>query len=185
MSTYSLPNDDLKNALDNVMSQYHPHLRDAGLSVDILLAHAPTDANGDTVGPAIKLHGHACCATIRVLGLRDRVAGRGDAEMLVDGDKWNTWPEDQLRAILDHELTHLGLKVSDGGVVRRDDIGRPVLRLRHHDRQFGWFDAVARRHASASIEVQQASQLAGMSDLRQLYLPGMDSGTGTRKQGRR
>lgn len=182
MTTYSLANDDLREHLDEVMSLYHPHLRDAGVRVDMLPAYAAQDMNGDTTGPAIKLGGHACYAVIRILGLRDRVAGRGDAEMVVDGDNWDTWDEDQLRAILDHELCHLELKVSDKGTVKRDDHDRPQLRLRQHDRHFGWFDAVARRHGSSSIEVQHASQLAAMADLRQLYLPGMDTGTRTTKR---
>jgi len=146
VTTYELAGEEIKETLAAVIDEYQPQLRDAGLLVDVLLAHAPSDANGDKVGPAVQLHGYPCYATIRIVGLRDRVAGRGDAELILDGDHCDTWPEAQLRAILDHELTHLELRVSDGGHVRRDDIDRPLLRIRKHDRQFGWFDCVARRH---------------------------------------
>lgn len=174
MTTYELPGDDrLKDLLAAVMNEFHPHLRDAGLWVDILLAHADTDENGDANRPALKLHGYQCCATIRILGLKDRVAGRGDVELLLDGDQYDTWSEDQLRAIFDHELTHLELKVSDDGCVKRDDISRPLLRMRNHDHQFGWFDCVARRHGRNSIEIQQAEKLMSNVETRQLYLPGM------------
>lgn len=182
MTTYALASDDLKDTLTSVMDEFHPHLRDAGVNVDILLAHATTDANGDTNGPALRLHGYACCATIRIVGLKDRVAGRGDAEMLVDGDRCDTWSEDQLRAIVDHELTHLELQVSDQGTVKRDDIDRPLLRIRKHDHQFGWFDCVARRHGKHSIEVQQAQQLTALAELRQLYLPGIPEVVGKRSK---
>jgi hypothetical protein len=180
MTTYALANDDLKETLAAVLDEYHPHLRDAQVSVDVLLAHASTDANGDTSGPALRLHGYACVATIRIVSLKDRVAGRGDAEMLVDGDRCDTWSDEQLRAIFDHELTHLELQVSDQGNVRRDDIDRPLLRIRRHDHQFGWFDSVARRHGKHSIEVQQAHQLTAMAELRQLYLPGIPEVAGKR-----
>ena len=180
MTTYERAQDSTCDILAGVMDEFHPHLRDASVVVDILLAHAATDANGDTSGPALRLHGYPCCATIRIVGLKDRVAGRGDAEMLVDGDRCDTWSDEQLRAIFDHELTHLELQVSDQGNVRRDDIDRPLLRIRKHDHQFGWFDAVARRHGKHSIEVQQAHQLTAMDELRQLYLPGIPEVAGKR-----
>ena len=173
VTTYERSTNELDDLLAAVMDEFHPHLRDARLTVEILRAHATRDENGDPVGPAVKLHGYECCATIRIVGLKDRVAGRGDAELVLDGDNLDTWSEDQLRAILDHELTHLELQVDDYGAVKRDDIGRPLLRIRKHDRQFGWFDCVARRHGSHSIEMQQAHQLTAMDELRQLYLPGM------------
>ena len=172
MTTYEISTDELRDSLEAVMDLFHPHLRDAGLTVDILLAYAPRDGNDDPVGPALKLHGYECCGTIQIMNLKNRVAGRGDAELLLDGDNLDTWSEDQLRAILDHELTHLELQVDDHGHVKRDDINRPLLRMRNHDRQFGWFDCVARRHGGNSIEMQQAQQLTAMAELRQLYLPG-------------
>jgi len=149
VTTYERSTNELDDSLAAVMDEFHPHLRDALLTVEILRAHATRDENGDPVGPAVKLHGYECCATIRIVGLKDRVAGRGDAELVLDGDNLDSWSEDQLRAILDHELTHLELQVDDYGAVKRDDIGRPLLRM------------------------QQAHQLTAMDELRQLYLPGM------------
>lgn len=182
MTTYELSNNELKDSLAAVMDQFHPHLRDAKLAVDILLAHAPRDGNDDPNGPAVRLHGYECCATIKILDLKNRVAGRGDVELLLDGDRCDTWSEDQLRAILDHELTHVELQVSDNGHLKRDDINRPLLRLRNHDHQFGWFDCVARRHGENSIEIQQAQQLTSMTETRQLYLPGMPEVAGKRSK---
>lgn len=173
MTTYERSTNELNDSLAAVMEHYHPHLRDAGLAVEILRAYAPRDDNDDPVGPALKLHGYECCATIKILDLKNRVAGRGDAELLLDGDNLDTWSEDQLRAILDHELTHLELRVDDHGGVQRDDFGRPLLRIRKHDRQFGWFDCVALRHGMNSVEMQQATQITSVAELRQLYLPGM------------
>lgn len=47
--------------------------------------------------------------------------------------------------------------------MKRDDLGRPVLKIRLHDQQHGWFDEIARRHGDASIEVQQAKAFADSS----------------------
>lgn len=174
MTTYSIPKDRITRACADVMRRYHGELDDMETRIDILLAHARTDDHGDPVGPAIKANGHRCAAKVRIMPLKDRVAGRGDAEILLDGDRCDTWSDEQLKAILDHELTHLELRVNDEGEVKRDDIGRPVLQMRDHDHQFGWFDSVARRHGEASVEVQQASQLLREIEYRQLYLPGMD-----------
>lgn len=45
----------------------------------------------------------------------------------------------------------------------KPDLGRPVLKIRLHDQQHGWFDEIARRHGDASIEVQQAKAFADSS----------------------
>lgn len=173
MTTYQLAGPEAWGIMLEVMKQYHGQLHEAGVRVDVLFAHAPTDSNGDTTSPALKYHGHGCAAEVRIISLRDRVAGRGDAEITLNGDQYDLWTGCQLRAILDHELTHLELRVDDRGAVKRDDADRPKLRLREHDQEFGWFDSVARRHGEDSTEVRQATRLVDSNALQQLYLPGL------------
>jgi len=175
MTTYAKADKQAKANMAHAMKRYHPELRDAEVSVDLLLAYGPRDANGDLVSPALTSKGLQCLGKIRVLGLKDRVAGRGDAEMLLDGDQIDEWSDEELAAIIDHELTHLELQVADDGTVKRDDIDRPKLRIRPHDREYGWFDSVARRHPEHSVEVRQARQLLDEHDTRQLYLPGFEA----------
>lgn len=175
MTTYAKADRQAKAAMIRAIERYHPELRDAEVSVEMLLAYGPRDANGDLVSPALMSRGLQCLGKIRVLGLKDRVAGRGDAEMLLDGDHIDEWSEEELSAIIDHELTHLELQVADDGTVKRDDIDRPKLRIRPHDREYGWFDSVARRHAENSVEVRQARQLLDQHDTRQLYFPGFEA----------
>lgn len=158
--------------IERMMERYHPQLRDANVKVDVLFAFATTDEFGDRKGSAVKLHGYSCKAVVRVLGLKDRTVGRGDAEIVIDGDEWPTWPDDEKDALLDHELEHLELKTDKDGLVVRDDLDRPKLRIRKHDHQFGWFDSIARRHGSASLEIQQAQ--AFHSQYKQLWLPYVD-----------
>lgn len=169
--TYTKAPANFRVLINEVLGQYHPELSEMGLRVDALFVYAPRDADGFPTGPALKAgSGYPAIATISVTGLKDRVMGRGDCEMLVDGDRILRCPDDRLRALIDHELEHIEFT---GNV---DDIGRPKLKLRPHDVEFGWFDAVARRHEGRSLEVMQATRFFGERSLRQLYLPGFDDG---------
>ena len=95
-----------------------------------------------------------------------------DAEIVLDGDRWDELSAEEQDAAIDHELTHLELVVDDSGL-RRDDLDRPNLRIRKHDHQFGWFDCVARRHGTASFEWRQYEQFTEVS-YKQLWLTGME-----------
>lgn len=172
--TYQMAGANWRTELQSVMEKYHGPLHENGVKVDILLAKGPTDEDGENIGPAVKHHGRTCYAKVRIIGLKDRAAGRGDAEIILDGDHCDTWSQEQAEAILDHELTHLELQTFEDGALKRDDLDRPKLRIRPHDREFGWFDSVARRHGQHAVEVQQAQEMLGDHVYRQLYLPGMD-----------
>ena len=53
--------------------------------------------------------------------------------------------------------------------LKRDDLGRPILQLRMHDFEVGWFKEIAARHGEASQERQQAH--AVMQDSGQYFWP--------------
>lgn len=170
------------NMMLDVMRQYHSELFDVGLSVDVLFAHADPDSDE----PAVKAHGYPAAAVVRKIGLKDRVKGHGDAEIVIDGDQFHEWSEREINALLDHELTHLDIvRDKKTGFPKRDDIGRPKLSIRLHDRQFGWFDIVAKRWKDDSFEVKQAKEMIEDWEFCQLYLPGFkpaDLGTLNRKK---
>jgi hypothetical protein len=169
MSTYQLAQKSIADQVKKCLKQYHSELFDAGVSVDVLLAYAAKDANGDPVGPAVTTGGYACIAKIKIIGLKDRAAGRADCELILDGDRWNEFAGEERAAVIDHELTHLELCVGDDGL-KRDDLERPRLRTRKHDHQFGWFDEVVRRHGKDSIEWQQYEHFEDVG-YTQLWLP--------------
>lgn len=173
MSTYSLAQKAICDQVKKCLKQYHGALFDAGVTVDVLLAYARRDANGDPVGPAVMCGGYACVGRIRIVSLKERVAGRADVELLLDGDRWLEFDDEEQAAIIDHKLTHLELQVDDQGL-RRDDLDRPKLRIRKHDHQFGWFDEVVRRHGRDSIEWKQHEQFSEAS-YKQLWLPGIEA----------
>jgi hypothetical protein len=170
MATYVRADDDLIEHLNHVMQQYHPRLVDVELRVDFLLA-----LRGESDEYALTAHGYGALATIRKTNLKDRVKGLGDCELVIDGDHYEEWSERELHALLDHELTHIELVVDKKtGNTKRDDHGRPMVSMRLHDRQMGWFDSVAKRWGDASAEVQQMTELASDWEFVQLYLPGFD-----------
>ena len=169
-TTYEKANIEVVETLDEVMTLYHPHLKDAGVTVDVLLAHADPESEE----PAVKAHGYEAAAVVRNINLKDRVKGNGDVEIVIDGDKINEWSLTQLKALLDHELTHVELARDKYGAIKRDDLDRPKLTMRLHDRHFGWFDGVARRWGFDSFEVQQATEMVKDWEFAQLYLPGLD-----------
>jgi hypothetical protein len=83
--------------------------------------------------------------------------GRGDAEICLDYDWWQTASDEEQRSLLDHELHHIQVKIDKRGLVL-DDIGRPVLKLRFHDVQIGWFKITAARNP-LGVERLQAKAL--------------------------
>lgn len=172
MPIYRKASAEVGQIVEAMIEKYHGELQDAEVNVECLFAYATKDKNGDPVGPAVLLGGYQCAAVVRVLNLKDRTAGRGDCEIVIDGDRWDTWGDDEKAALIDHELEHLELKTDKDGGVIRDDLGRPKLRLRKHDYQFGWFDSIARRHGPASFEVQQYRK--HVTTRHQQWLPGFD-----------
>jgi hypothetical protein len=169
MPTYRKAPAEIREQVAAVMDAYHGQLRDAGVMVDVLLARPTFDVNDDPTGPAIRVHGYAAVACIRILSYKDRVVRGFDAEITLDADHWEIASGAEQVAVIDHELTHLELVTNDVGVVR-DDAERPKLRCRKHDRHFGWFDIVARRHGEYSLEVRQAREMLDSRQFKQCYL---------------
>ena len=174
MATYTNAGQDTLGTMQDVMERYHPELVSAEVAVEILIAWGTKDETGQVTTPAIRVNRVRAVGSIRITSLKERVADRGDAEMLLDGDQLDGMQPKTLEAVIDHELTHLELMVDDEGYLKSDDHGRPRLKILEHDHQFGWFDSVARRHGGAAYEVKQAKELLADPELAQLYLPGFE-----------
>lgn len=165
--TYDKPDDDTRELLELAIEQWHPALGAAEVNVSLLMAYGPTNEDGETTGYAITVRGMKALAQVKIHNLKLRAHGLGDAELLLDGDEWEGMREEEKLAILDHELTHLEVDETDDGIPKADDQGRPKLRIRLHDFEFGWFKEVAERHKGASQEVQQAQAI--VADTGQLF----------------
>lgn len=129
------------------MARYHPLLADAGVTVGALL-----------VGGGLTHHGYAAMAVVRLNSLKERTQGKPDVHLDLDAD-WHLLSRERRVALIDHELEHIRLvyetrKKSPGfGQPRRDDRGRPKLRLLRHDLVVGGFAAVIERHGENALEV--------------------------------
>lgn len=149
----------------------HQPLLDARVNIDYVFAFADVDeTTGQPTGNALSHNGCKALGICRKIALKDRALGRADAEISLDGDWWNEANEKERRALLDHELHHIMVKMDKRGLVR-DDLGRPVIVLRKHDYEFGWFKCIAARHEDRSMERMQATQM--MSDAGQYFWPAL------------
>lgn len=162
-TTYERAPAEVERRGHRLMEKYHKSLRDAELRIDYAFAF-------NSEGDAVTMNGYPALTKCKVVGLKDRALGRGDVEIIIDGQAWADKSAAEQDALLDHELNHFELRKNKKGQVVLDDLGRPKLDLRKHDRQFGWFDLIAQRHGEAAFEVQQARWL--LSEAREVYFQG-------------
>lgn len=163
MKIYSKAPDLVAKRVQKVMKQYHESLSAVGVQINCL-----SIVNTDPDEPALLLHGYPCYAVIKILGAKDRCRGIGDAEIVFDEAKYMEFSSDEQDALIDHELTHLAVKYNKHGRAKFDPYKRPELEMKLHDRSFGWFDQVAKRHGQNSIECKQAMNLVLSG--KQIYL---------------
>ena len=155
---------------NGLLVEYETHkpLLDARVKIDFVFAFSDKDEGGNPTNNALSKNGVKALGITRKIPLKDRVLGRGDAEIALDGDWWEAATAEAQAALLDHELHHLSLKIDKRGLVR-DDIGRPIIVLRKHDYEFGWFNIIAERHGKHSQERIAATRM--MDEAGQYFWP--------------
>ena len=137
--------------LASVVRSHHGELADASVKVQLLKVYKR--AGGEMQPADLKHGGYPAIAIVKINSLKDRVEGKADATILLDGYQWDhEMSEDQRRAVLDHEVMHLMLERDGEGQIVADDIGRPKLKMRLHDFHFGGFHAIAERHGPHAVE---------------------------------
>lgn len=164
MSTFQKCPKQVEDMAKEILASFQTHqpLIDAGVTTDFVFAYGNRDDQGNLIGEAIMHHGTKALGLCRKIALKDRALGRADTEITLDGDAWPMMPEPEQRALLDHELHHIAIKIDKRGLVR-DDLGRPVIQMRLHDVEVGWFKIIAARHGLDSQERIQAKQIMGES----------------------
>jgi hypothetical protein len=145
-----------------IASGHYPDLAEAEVTVSAWFAYSKDDDGT----PALKLHGYPCAATIKINSCKDRLQGKADASMDIDGRAWQReWSDEEKVAIIEHELAHLLVcrakitKKNKLAYILSDNIGRPKLKMRLHDMILGGFSEIAKRHGPAALEVQMARQI--------------------------
>ncbi len=123
-------------------------LKDAGLTVATLFVQ---DGTGEQ---CLKHAGYAAAAQIKINPLRCRVEGKDDCTIVIDAVMWKTLTPTAQEALIAHELYHVDIQRDDEAHVKLDDIGRPLIKLKKHDRQLGVFDAVVKWYGGDSLDFQ-------------------------------
>lgn len=159
MALLKIAPETIRQQMGRIINEYHPELSAIGVKIDLLVAFAKEDDEGNKRLPTLALNGYPANGIAKILGPKDRLCRSYDAEIIINGDAWDTMTPEQRDALLDHEITHFVPKRNAGGDLLEDDYGRPKLIMRKHDHHFGWFRAVAERHGSNSGEVHQATKL--------------------------
>lgn len=159
MATYQKDDGEIKPLADELIAaqEHLKWIKDCKLNIDYVFAYGTRDDDGKLIGDAIKQHGVKALGLCKVVSLKDRAKGLGDAEILIDHDWWEKAGREEAKAVLHHELYHLK------PTAQTDDLGRPKLKLRKHDWFFGWFDVIAKIHGEASQERKQAKTILDQS----------------------
>lgn len=171
MPTFKRCDKQVETLASTILSKHESHkpVLGAKVKIDLVFAYPDYDEkSGEPIGNALQKNGCKALGITRKIALKDRALGRGDAEISLDGHWWERADINEQEALLDHELHHIAVKIDKRGLVT-DDLGRPVVQLRKHDAEFGWFKIIAERNGKHSIEQQQAKVL--MDECGQSYWP--------------
>lgn len=160
MTTYAKCSDVEHKFLKQIIKDHYPDIKKCEVTFDLIYAYAEKDKDGNPNGPALKLHGYSCAAIIKHTKLIERVCGRRDVLIQLDGDIWEDFTIQEKTALLDHELYHIELKETSPGVFETDGVGRPLIKMRNHDFQIGGFHEIIKRNGRAALEAQNLGQAA-------------------------
>ena len=154
MPSYRTPPDDVAEVLATVLEKHHPDLLEAGVTFQLLGAHAKLDKNGVAKGAAIKHHGYPALAVVSLFSLKDRVGGSPDCRIVIDADQWEDHADAKRHSLIHHECLHVEVVRDEGGTIQVDDACRPRLKLRPHDVEIGVFWDAVKNYGDDSWEAE-------------------------------
>lgn len=155
--SYTPADDKVINRVNAMLKKYHGDLVDAGVTFNVQMAAAKLNEDGEgTDANPVTINGYSRVAKIKIYPLADRAEKMPDFRLTLDEKIFEAANVDEKNAIIDGQLERLELKNDSENAVKRDDQGRPILKLRKWDHCYQWFDSVADRHKGASVEVQEA-----------------------------
>lgn len=137
-------------AVMNTVIARHPTFEDLSkhdVRIEVLMAWSDNDE-------PVKVHGAVALACVKVVGGEERANGGPDARIKVDAKRYADLAPRSREAMFAHELYHLEVQYRDGGGVKLDVYGRPVLKCLPDDWCLTGFREVAAWYGDASIEVR-------------------------------
>lgn len=136
-----------------ILVAHHPELEMAPGEYPTLCIMFVSQKDPDEIDAPLKINGDPCAAIISVIPHKQRADERADAEILIDAKVWAKLAEQQRRALLDHECTHMELKVDQDGILQVDGCGRPKIGMRRHDWVLTGFLSISKRYGGDALEV--------------------------------
>ncbi len=158
MATFEKCPKEVTQLARRVMAEQHVRLHNVDPIVGYLFAWPKKDKQGESKGPALTKGGYPVLYQVKVVSLKDRVAGLPDAVVslkdrvaglpdamvVIDGDAWTERSEAGHIALLDEALSCLDASNEE------DDAGRPKLRIRLPEIVVHAFGSILERHGKAS-----------------------------------
>ncbi len=146
----------------------HKHFRDLEIKISLVMV-SKFDASEQIVR-CLKHHGAFADAVVRLIPCKERLHNAHDVEITIDKFAWDGANTLRKKALLDHELTHVAVKLSkkDNEPMVHDD-GRPMLRLLPDDYSITGFYSIADRHGVFSGEVASVSAIASRMHLSEMF----------------
>jgi len=142
---YDLPDQDMLAKLKEISTSYHAELLEANANIGIIVCRreGKDGESMEAFAPAL--------ARVRVTSRKARLHTEHDAIIEICHFRWNNASSATQRALLDHELTHLELRMYKDEL-SLDDLGRPKLRLRKDEIELTAFTEVIARHGADAVE---------------------------------
>lgn len=144
--------EDLYAVLETLMTEYHSQdLENARIG---MAWHKGWGQDVD---------GRVCLARTRRLSELDQRLTGFDFMVSLNEDIWKELSEAQVKAVLDHELHHMGPKITKDGEQSKDTTGRYEWRLRRHEVEE--FPEVIERHGMYNKQLEDFAKAAHKAQL--------------------
>lgn len=180
-TTFETAGKGVDDIIARVMRQYHEELTKERVTIHAIFA-ARINKHGEEF-TALKKDGKHIAAKVQITSLQDRTRGIADAKLTIDRKSWSRMHENMQIALIDHELAHLKVahmratkKNGWDDSPKRDDLNRPMLKIRPHDWVLTGFAEVAERHGESSVEIAALTQFRHEYG-NQFVLPGVPEPT--------
>ena len=79
MKTYEMAGEEVADLVTDLLRKNYSEHAEVGLKVDVLMV-----SSDDEEGNALTHQGYPAQAVVKILGPKERTAGRGDAEIVID-----------------------------------------------------------------------------------------------------
>jgi len=145
--------------LMEVIHQHHAELEREKVRPALILIDPELAEDGQPKAPVFKSDGDSAVGRVRPASAIERLLGKYDLRIEIDGYVWETLSEEQQRALLDHELTHLEIKRDAEGTIKRNADGTPRFMRRAHDWHLTGFREVVARHGRHALEAMDLREL--------------------------